>query len=310
MSQQEKHWAKQQERGTRFFLNLTRLIVAYLPLWAIRFATFVVVSYFFATSKKARQYIAEYQQRLCQTFPEVKLPTWAVFRQFLTFGEAITDRFAVWQNKINYHDLHIDDADNLYHDIDHQSRGQILLCSHFGNIEICRALVDSGHHPNFVLNVLVHSHHAEAFNEALEKAGAKALPVIQVTDLDTQKMFELHQRIERGEWIAIAADRIPVRGDKTQKVNFLGKPADFPQGVWLLSALLKAPLNTVFCVKSQGRYQLKLRRFSPAISGRGEVRQQHIRQAMQQYADVLAQACREQPLQWFNFYDFWNDNKE
>ncbi|KGQ34263.1 glycosyl transferase family 2 [Gallibacterium genomosp. 2] len=310
MNQPKKHWAAQQERGTVFFLNLTRLIVAYLPLWAIRIATFVVVSYFFATSKKARQHIAAYQTRLCQTFPEIRLPRWAVFRQFLTFGEAITDRFAVWQNKITYQDLQVDDADNLYHDIDHQGRGQILLCSHFGNIEICRALADNGHHPHFVMNVLVHSHHAQAFNEALEKAGAKSLPLIQVTDLDAQKMLELQQRLERGEWIAIAADRVPVRGDKTQKADFLGTPADFPQGAWLLAALLKAPLNSVFCIKTPLGYRLKLRRFCPAIFGRGAVRQQQIDEAMQRYADLLAQECHDHPLQWFNFYDFWNDNSQ
>lgn len=304
------HWSQQQERGTAFFLNLTRLIVLYLPLWAIKFATFLVVSYFFLTSKKARRYVHHYQHRLQQTYPQIQLPFAANFRQFLTFGEAIADRFAVWQKKIAYPDLHIDDPDNLYHDIDNQGRGQILLCSHFGNIEICRALVDSGHHPDFVLNVLVHSQHAQAFNEALEKAGANPLPLIQVTDLDAQKMLELHQRLERGEWIAIAADRIPVRGDKTQNISFLGKPADFPQGAWLLAALLKAPINTVFCIKEKNGYHLKLRRFCQAMTGRKAARQQQINLAMQRYADLLAKECREHPLQWFNFYDFWNDDHQ
>ncbi|MBN6710435.1 glycosyl transferase family 2 [Haemophilus haemoglobinophilus] len=300
-----KHWAKQQERGTAFFLTLTRLIVKYLPLPLIRVANFWVVLYFYLTSRQKRRYIAEYQQKLTALFPETQLPKYAVFRQFLAFGEAITDRFAVWQKQIRYEHLIIDDADNLYADMDSNGRGQILVCSHFGNIEICRALVGNGHHKNFKLNVLVHNRHAEAFNKALVEAGADELPLIQVEDLNAQKMLELAEKIEQGEWIAIAADRIPVRGDKTEQVHFLGTPAEFPQGAWLLASLLKAPLNTVFCIKEQGRYRLQLRRFSGGIQGRGKVREQNIRSAMQQYADLLAKECAKSPLLWFNFYDFW-----
>ena len=303
-----QHWAEQNERGSKLSLNLTRLIVQYCPLWVIKLVTFFVVSYFFLTSPKARRNIRRYQQRLQQTFPQVNLPRYPVFCQFLAFGEAITDRFAVWQKKIRYADLIDDDTDNVYQAIRSGGRGQILVCSHFGNIEICRALVDNPNHSNFKLNILVHNRHAQAFNESLEKAGASSLPLIQVEDLDAQKMLELHERLERGEWIAIAADRVPVRGDKTQKVDFLGAQASFPQGVWLMASLLKAPINTIFCLKKWGDYYLKLRHFSGPIEGRGKQRADNIEQAMQRYADLLAQECVENPLYWFNFYDFWEDD--
>ena len=303
-----QHWAEQNERGSKLSLNLTRLIVQYCPLWVIKLVTFFVVSYFFLTSQKARRNIRRYQQRLQQTFPQVNLPRYPVFCHFLAFGEAITDRFAVWQKKIRYADLIDDDTDNVYQAIRSGGRGQILVCSHFGNIEICRALVDNPNHSNFKLNILVHNRHAQAFNESLEKAGASSLPLIQVEDLDAQKMLELHERLERGEWIAIAADRVPVRGDKTQKVDFLGAQASFPQGVWLMASLLKAPINTIFCLKKWDDYHLKLRHFSDSIEGRGKQRADNIEQAMQRYADLLAQECAENPLYWFNFYDFWEDD--
>ena len=302
-----QHWAKQQERGNAFFLKLTALIVKYLPLWAINFAVFWVVFYFFLTSKKVRNNIRRYQQRLSE-IKKVSFPSCSVFRQLLHFGEAITDRFAVWQHKIRYQDLIVDDAENPYAEIDTQgARGQLLVCSHLGNIEICRALLNNGHHKNFKLNALVHSRNAEAFNRALVEAGATELPLIQVEDLNAQKMFEISQLIERGEWIAIAADRIPVRGEKTKSIPFLGKPADFPQGPWLLAALLKTPINTVFCLKENGRYRMKLRHFSPIIQGRGQAREQKIEQVMQDYAKLLERECADNPLLWFNFYDFWND---
>lgn len=303
------HWAKQTERGNAFFLNLTRLIVKYCPLWLVKPIIVLVVSYFYLTSKKARRNICAYQRRLQRENPTLILPHFSVFHQFLQFGEMVCDNFAVWQHKIHYQDLIVDDADDLYGDVDRVGRGQILVCSHFGNIEICRALADSGQHQNFKLNVLVHSRNAEAFNQALVAAGANALPLIQVEDLDAQKMLALSQRLEQGEWIAIAADRVPLRGDKTASVNFLGSPAEFPQGAWLLASLLKAPINTIFCLKEQGKYRMKLRRFSGVISGRGTKREQAIHDVMQRYADRLAEECAENPLLWFNFYNFWNDKE-
>lgn len=305
-----RHWSALNERGNRFFLTLTRLIVQYLPLCAIRVITFWVVLYFYITSKNARFFIRTYQQRLLNSSSHVHLPAGSVFRQFLAFGEAITDRFAVWQHKIRYTDLIIDDADNLYADINNpNSHGQILICSHFGNIEICRALIKNSHHAHFRLNILVHNRHAELFNQTLVEAGADELSLIQVEDLNAQKMLELSERITRGEWIAIAADRVPLRGNKTLPVNFLGKNAEFPQGAWLLASLLKASVNTIFCIKEQGKYRLQLRRFCSAITGHGAIRQQNIHQAMKKYADLLAKECAKNPLLWFNFYDFWNDKQ-
>ena len=221
----------------------------------------------------------------------------------------VCDNFAVWQHKIHYDDLTIDDKDNLFADMDRGGRGQILVCSHFGNIEICRALLDNGPHQAFKLNVLVHSRNAEAFNQALTAAGANTLSLMQVEELDAQKMLTLSQRLEQGEWIAIAVDRVPLRGDKAALVNFLGDVAEFPQGAWLLASILKAPINTLFCLKEHGRYRMKLRRFVPCIEGRGAQREQAIRTVMQQYADILAQECAENPLLWFNFYNFWNDQE-
>ena len=116
-------------------------------------------------------------------FPHTVLPKHSVFKQFIAFGEAVCDRFAVWQRKIRYEDLVIEDPDDIYSQVKRNERGQIFACSHLGNTEVCRALVS--HHKDFRLNVLVHSKHAQAFNEALQKAGADHIRLIQVTDLDT-----------------------------------------------------------------------------------------------------------------------------
>lgn len=300
-----EHWANQHERGHALFLKLTALMVKYLPVWIMRLCTAIVCAYFYATSAAQRRHIRQYQTRLKHSFPTCRLPeTCAVYRQFAAFGEAITDRFAVWQRKITYADLVLDDRDNLYADIrDRSARGQIFICSHLGNVEICRALVS--HHIGFKMNVLVHSRHAQAFNQALKNAGASDIHLIQVSELDGAKMLELANRLDAGEWLAIAADRIPIRGEKTVAVNFLGNTAQLPQGAWLMAQLLKAKTNTLFVLKKQGKYHLILRRFADVPNVKRADRAAAIAAHAQRYADELAQHAADVPLQWFNFYDFW-----
>lgn len=300
------HWAAQGERGHRFFLRLTVWLVRLLPLWAARATAWAVCLYFYLTSAAQRRHVRAYQQRLRRTFPDAPLPAFMpVYRQFAAFGEAVADRFAVWQHKIRYADLVLDDPDNLYADIrNRQARGQILLCSHLGNVEVCRAL--AGHHHGFTLNVLVHSRHAQMFNQALQQAGADAVNLIQVSELDAAAMLRLAEKLDAGEWLAVAADRTPVRGEKTVSVPFLGGEAAFPQGAWLLAQLLKARTNTLFLLKKNGRYHLMLRRFDdvPQVPRGG--REAAIAANVRRYAGILAAHAAQSPLQWFNFYDFWN----
>lgn len=306
--QPSAHWAAQNERGSRLFLWLTTQMVRHLPAWVMNPCIRLVVLYFYLTAPRQRRHIARYQQRLRQACPQARLPEKrAPFKQFVAFGEAVCDRFAVWQRQIRYEDLVLDDPDGVSARMrEGQARGEIFVCSHMGNVEICRALVS--YYPDFRLNVLVHSRHAQLFNEALKRAGADRIQLIQVTDLDAALMLELNRRIEEGQWLAIAADRVPVRGEKTVAVSFLGAPAPLPQGAWLLAALLKTRVHTLFCVKQNGRYHLKLRRFADTAAWPRQGRAQTVADAAQRFADALAAECAQNPLQWFNFYDFWNDD--
>lgn len=301
------HWSVQNERGTAIFLWFTTFMVRYFPAWLLRPVVWLVVAYFYLTAPQQRRHIRRYQQRLQAAFPHIRLPeNLPIFRQFLAFGYALADRFAVWQHKITYADLSLSDPDDVYAEIDGNGRGQILVCSHLGNVEVCRAL--AGHHRGFKMNVLVHSRHAEAFNRALVNAGADDIQLVQVSDLDAAKMLLLSQKLDAGEWIAIAADRTPVHGDKTVAVNFLGHRALFPQGAWLLAGLLKAKTNLLFLTQQNGRYELSLRKFADIPQWPRGKRSEAIQASAQAYADSLAAAAARAPLQWFNFYDFWEDD--
>ncbi|WMD22887.1 glycosyl transferase [Achromobacter seleniivolatilans] len=306
MTAADPHWADQPERGSPALMRATAWAARTLGRRIVAPVVWLVVLYFYVFGGRARRSIARYQQRLVQS-GELAMPlprTLPVYRQYLAFAEAMLDKLDVWQGKITMSDLDMNDPDGL-HDQMGTGRGQILVGSHLGNIEVCRALAErSG---TLRLNVLVHSKHAVHFNRLLDQAGG-GLRMIQVSELDAPMMLDLAQRLDRGEWLAIAGDRVPLQGDRTTPVNFLDASAELPQGPWLLAGLLRCPVNVLFCTRHGARYRVSMERLTDDIEWTRATRQARIAHWAQRYADRLAAHCRLTPLQWFNFYPFWKDD--
>lgn len=306
MSAADQHWAGQPERGSPLLMRLTAWAARTLGRRLVAPLVWLVVLYFYAFGPLARRAIAQYQRRLAGSGElAVPLPrAFPVYRQYLAFANAILDKLDVWQGKITMAQLDMADPDGLHAQMG-RGRGQILVGSHLGNLEICRALAEQT--GALRLNVLVHNKHAVHFSHLLNEAGG-GLRMIQVSELDAPVMLDLAQRLERGEWLAIAGDRVPLHGERCTPVDFLGAPAMLPQGPWLLAGLLRCPVNLLFCTRHGGRYRVSMERLSGGIEWTRATRQARIAQWAQRYADRLAAHCRQAPLQWFNFYPFWKDD--
>ncbi|SDC34633.1 Predicted acyltransferase, LPLAT superfamily [Pseudomonas guariconensis] len=309
MSDRSQHWAAQRERGSFWLMKLTAVLARLLGRRLLSPLIHAIVLYFFLFGRKARRSAWQYQQRLWQCSGGRTPPPnhWRVFRQFMAFAEALLDKLDAWNGRLRLEDIEIRDTSELRQQL-RGARGQLLVGAHLGNLEVCRALAELGEQVR--MNVLVHTRHAERFNRLLGEAGASHLRLIQVSELDPAIMLQLSERLERGEWLAIAGDRIPLHGARTVEVDFLGYPAAFPQGPWLLAGLLKCPVNLLFCLKQDGRYRITLEPFAEELHWRREQRQQVIAQWAGRYAARLGHYCQQAPDQWFNFYPFWSDDDD
>ncbi|NWA28885.1 glycosyl transferase [Pseudomonas gingeri] len=307
MSAEPKHWADQQERGSFWLMKLTAFGIKVLGRKVLSPVLHGIVLYFFLFGRSARQSAWQYQQRLADWSGQNALrPTrMKVFRQFMAFADALLDKLDVWNGKLRIEQIEIVDP-ALLRDQLRGERGQMLVGAHLGNLEVCRALAELGE--KVTMNVLVHTRHAEGFNRLLGEAGATNLRLIQVSELDPAVMLQLSQRLDRGEWLAIAGDRVPLQGARHVRVDFLGQPAAFPQGPWLLAGLLKCPVNLLFCLKLQGRYRITLEPFTEAVQWKRSDRDQVIAHWAARYAERLGQYCLQAPHQWFNFYPFWKSD--
>jgi len=141
----------------------------------------------------------------------------------------------------------------------------------------------------------------------LAMAGASALELIQVTELGPEVALSLKDRIDRGEWVVITGDRVPVHGGRTVDVRFLGGTAPLPVGPYVLGALLECPVHLLVCLRRGGINHVYFELFAERLSWSRAERDAALEREAQRFADRLAHYVRLEPLQWFNFYPFWRE---
>lgn len=304
----DRHWASLQETSLILGIRCLTWIYRICGRWVFRLFLRPVVSYYFLSGRIARNASQEYLRRLGLRYPELGLSGgWMEsYRHFLSFGETLLDKIIVWTGSITPEQVDFPNRKLLLALIE-QKRGAILLSGHIGNLEICQAIADMRGHIH--LNILVHTKHAEKFNRLLGgRGGSATIQLIQVTELNPAIAIDLQNKIERGEFLVLVGDRVPVGGSRTVRADFLGKEAEFPQGPYLLASLLHCPVYTLFCCNADGRFQIDLELFAESIRiPRPEPqRRQMLETLARRYAERLEAHCRAAPFQWFNFYPYWN----
>ena len=132
--------------------------------------------------------------------------------------------------------------------------------------------------------------------------------VIRVVPGSFGHALEVKKAIERGAVVAILADRIhPNERERTVEVDFLGRRACLPQGPLLLASALGCPVLLMAGLRMGTRkYELHVERFADAVKIPRRDRARELQRYAQAYANSLAKLCVIAPLQWFNFYDFWD----
>ena len=309
------HWSKMAEVGSTWGLRFTFAAYRLLGERVARLLLHPIVFWFFLFAPRARRASRAYLERLHAAGGLNHTPTWHdSYRHLLAFADAALDKVAAWMGRIDLKRMIFERQADLYALRD-SGRGAVVIGSHLGSLETARAL---GAHlgQQSAINAIVYTDHAIRFNEILARShpGFK-VNLIQVSRLGPDTAIELADKIERGELLFIVGDRTPpAENGRVALARFLGAPAPFAQGPYILASLLKCPVYLFFCLAegegTQRHYRIHFEHFADRIELPRKAREQTLADWAQRYADRLAHYCRQAPLQWFNFYDFWEPQGE
>ncbi|WP_305375003.1 glycosyltransferase family 2 protein [Photobacterium leiognathi] len=320
-STDQQHWSSHTERGT--ILGIKTLLAVYSLLGRKAFNVLLkaVMGYYYLTGKKARKASEDYLEQLESYASDNQLALPAKLNSYdhlLSFGHTMLDKLVAWKGDYSENNLTIH-GDEHFNELAKRQQGIVVLGSHLGNLELCRAL--SSRHPDIKINALVFTEHAERFNAVLKAINPDSdLNLIQVNELGADTAIMLQQKVEQGEWVVIVGDRTSVT--KEQRVvwaDFLGKPAPFPQGPFILASVLKVPVYTLFGLRDDSQatphFDVYFEPFSEQLILPRKTRETAIQETVQQYASRLESYTIKAPLQWYNFFNFWqlsgknNDNQ-
>lgn len=309
-AQQPQSWLTVQERGASWGIRLTLWTYRVLGRRVCRGLVYGIIFYFTLFARGARRASQSYLRRLREHSPELhdKIPEnpgfWSSYRHFLQFGFAAVDKFAAWMGKLSLEQVDATELKELREDL-RSGQGVVILSSHFGNIEVLRAL---RHDSEFTVNALMFVSNAERFNRILKEVNPGTdMKLIATESVGINTAITMREKIENGEIVALLADRgVPGTEHRYSDVPFLGELAPLPHGPIILASLLDCPVYLMFVVPTGPQtYTIRCESFANPLKLPRKKREEALQTALEQLAQSLEQQCKADPLQWFNFYDFW-----
>jgi predicted LPLAT superfamily acyltransferase len=258
---------------------------------------YFVASYYFLFLKKSNRAISYYfKERLkYSNFKSKKM----VFKSYYTFGQTIIDKISIsagMRNKFTYEFDGIEILKNLLA----EKKGGVLISAHIGNFEIAEHFlgdIDIDFQINLVTTDLEHS----AIKNYLESVTQKPTVKFIIIKDDLSHIFEINAALANNELVCFTGDRY-FEGTKSLSEKILGEEAHFPAGPFLIASRLKVPVVFVYVMKEPNlHYHLYAR--EAVVKHRDE------KALLKSYIESVESMLQKYPLQWFNYFDFWNQLK-
>lgn len=183
-----------------------------------------------------------------------------------------------------------------------EGRGVVVLTAHLGGWNVAAsALAGLGRPVNVVRAREANETVQELTRAGHERAGMRVI----FSDESVFSSIALIRALRRNEIVAMQIDRMSGAAG-ARLLPFLGAPAPFPAGPFVLARLAGVPVIPVFVARvGTRRYRMEF--------GKGITIPRHVRdpqaqdRAMLEIVGQLEDVVRRHPTQWFQFEPYWPD---
>ncbi len=285
-------------KGTVLGYKIFVFLIKYLGVRTAYCLLFFVAFYYFLFERNSNRCMYHYfRHRL--GFSPVK-SFFSLYGSYFTFGQTIIDKVAILGGFRNQFTFEFDGVENLHQLLENQ-KGGVLISAHIGNFEIAEhffAEIDLNCQINIVTTDLERSAIKVYLESIAENKSSNKF--IFVKD-DMSHIFDINAVLSKNEIICFTGDRY-FEGTKSLKTNFLGKQAEFPAGPFLIASRLGVPVIFVYVMKEKNlHYHLYART--------AQTKHRDAQGLLEAYAENMEKMVKQYPLQWFNYFDFWEKER-
>ena len=225
----------------------------------------------------------------------------SMWKSHFVFSRVVIDRFAAFAG-IRF-DMEIEGYDYFGRLVD-EPEGFAQLSSHTGGYEMAGFFLKSNQKP---IKVLVFGGEKESIRKGRQNLfkNTNVSMIFAEGDGSMAHVFEMNRALDDGEILSMPADRL-FGSSKSFIIPFLGEPARFPQGPFMVVASKNVPAIFVAVMREKTKkyrvivhpLEWKAGDLKLPVKKRAEI-------IARQYAEILENTVKRYPFQWFNFYDFW-----
>lgn len=294
-------WTDEKERSNPFTLRLICWIALNLSRPFARLWLYPITLYFLITSPRVRYASKNYLKRV----PGKNGSIIEIAKHIFCFAATILDRVYFLTDQQQLFNIEIQ-GNELIDDIISQETGCILLGAHVGSFEALRCLAITQEH--LPLKIMMYHDHNAMITKVLDELNPQiSSSVINLADDDA--LFQMKESLEKSDFIGMLGDRVKAE-EKTVECNLLGETVLMPAGPLTLALLLNVPVLIFYGIYLGGnRYSIHIEKLTGQISATRKERAEVVTEYMQKYTSSIESVIKAYPYNWFNFFDFWGDQK-
>jgi predicted LPLAT superfamily acyltransferase len=280
-------------KGTVFGYKIFVFFIKKVGIKSAYFILYFAATYYFLFLKSSNRATFYYFRRRLgySDFKSRRM----VFNSYYTFGQTIIDKISIsagMRDRFTYEFDGIESIKKLLA----ENKGGVMISAHIGNFEIAEHFfgeIDVDFRINLVTSDLERSDIKDYLDRISKKSTVRFITIGE----NLSHIFEINAALSRNELVCFTGDRY-LQGTKSLSTELLGETANFPSGPFLISSRLKVPVIFVYVMKEPNlHYHLYARE--------AEVKHRDEKALLEAYAQSVEGMLNKYPLQWFNYFDFW-----
>jgi predicted LPLAT superfamily acyltransferase len=317
------HWSQQKEQAAGYWqLKLLIIIFKFFPLIILRVIAFPVGFMYFLFSKRGRTESSRFLQKIAPLIEDPLLAKkcrsrFGPLRHIVSFALSMVEKIQAWGDKFSLKDIYFqdDDVGELNRGLE-EGKGAFVLFSHLGTAMQSMGLLNSSSRTGVsrkiqittILDMKVNAHFSRMLNELNPQS---ELDIISADEIGPHTAVLLEERIAAGGLVLVTGDRTSADG-RNLMCPFIGKEAPFPFGIFHLATLMNAPIYCLFGLRRKvlsikPSYTIHVHKSPLSFDCPRNERLKRCSLLVEFFAALLTQYCKEQPFQWYNFFDFWQE---